>query len=248
MCACKCISWVSAGVTYIDVQITQMELGALVQKVALDFGSGRSAYDVIYADPFQIVAPYRQGLADLNQFNGDKSLPRVPKGIGDFIPTQLAAAGYFENRKTLYTLSYDCPTMIWIYRKDLFEKHHDKMKNDLGFDPTPSDKLTWEQYYQIAGWFNGNAKEVKYGTGHQAKHYDSLQCDFSNVLMACGGEYFKDGETVGLLGSSNPGPCTLDQKPAIEAAQPIGIERYAEHGHREYHENCLGQGPYRSAA
>lgn len=204
--------------TGIDVQITQMQLGALVQKVSLDFGSGRSAYDVIYADPYQIVAPYRQGLADLNQFNDDKSLPSVPKGLDDFIPTQLAAAGYFENKESLYALPYDCPTMIWIYRKDLFDKHHDKMKQDLGFDPTPSDKLTWEQYYQIAAWFNDNAKEVEYGTGHQAKQYDSLQCDFSNVLMAYGGEYFKNGEQVGLLGSSNPGPCTLDQKSSIEAA------------------------------
>lgn len=205
--------------TGIDVKITQMELGAIVQKVALDFGSGRSAYDVIYADPFQIVAPYHKGLADLSQYNDDKSLPTVPKGLEDFIPTQLAAAGYFENRKSLYALPYDCPTMIWIYRKDLFAKYHDRMKTDLGFDPTPSDKLTWEQYYQIAEWFNDNkVEEVKYGTGHQAKQYDSLQCDFSNVLMAYGGEYFKDGNKVGLLGSSDPGPCMLDQKPAIEAA------------------------------
>lgn len=205
--------------TGIDVKITQMELGALVKKVALDFGSGRSAYDVIYADPFQIVAPYHQGLADLKEFNSDDSLPSVPEGLGDFIPTQLAAAGYFENRKTLYTLPYDCPTMIWIYRKDLFAKYHDQMKKDLGFDPTPSDKITWEQYYKIAEWFNSDhVKEVKYGTGHQAKQYDSLQCDFSNVLMAYGGEYFNNGNQVGLIGSSDPGPCMLDQKPAIEAA------------------------------
>ncbi|RJS93374.1 substrate-binding domain-containing protein [Salinisphaera sp. Q1T1-3] len=205
--------------TGITVNITQMELGALVQKVALDFGSGRSAYDVIYADPYQIVAPYRQGLTDLNTLNGKNGLPAIPKGVGDFIPTQLGAAGYFENRKSLYALPYDCPTMIWIYRKDLFDKYHDRMAADLGFDPTPSDKITWEQYYRIAEWFNGDhVKEVKYGTGHQAKQYDSLQCDFSNVLMAYGGEYFNNGDRVGLLGSAEPGPCTLDQPAAIEAA------------------------------
>ncbi|MGB7755181.1 MAG: extracellular solute-binding protein [Salinisphaera sp.] len=206
--------------TGIDVKITQLELGDLVKKVALDFGSGRSAYDVIYADPYQVVAPYHQGLMDLNTLNGKDGLPAVPKGIDDFIPTQLGAAGYFGNRKELYALPYDCPTMIWIYRKDLFDKYHDQMQKDLGFDPTPSAKITWEQYYQIAKWFNGDhVKEVKYGTGHQAKQYDSLQCDFSNVLMAYGGEYFNNGDQVGLLGSAKPGPCTLDQQPAIEAAQ-----------------------------
>src|SRR5699024_8186993 len=49
--------------------------------------------------------------------------------------------------------------------------------------------------------------------------YDSLQCDFSCVLMAYGGEYFQNGNEVGRLGTENPGPCTLDQKPAIEAAK-----------------------------
>ncbi|WP_423822521.1 sugar ABC transporter substrate-binding protein [Salinisphaera sp. SPP-AMP-43] len=206
--------------TGINVQITQLQLGDLVKKVALDFGSGRSAYDVIYADPWQVLSPYHKALVDLNTLNGKDGLPAVPKGLDDFIPTQLAGAGYFGDREKLYTLPYDCPTMIWIYRRDLFDKYHDQMQKDLGFDPTPSDKITWEQYYQIAEWFNGDqAKEVKYGTGHQAKQYDSLMCDFTNVLMAYGGEYFKNGDKVGLLGSAEPGPCTLDQKPAIEAAK-----------------------------
>jgi len=77
------------NLTGIKVQISQMELGALVQKVALDFGSGRAAYDVIYADPYQVLAPYVDGLVDLNTFMADKNLPQVPQGIGDFISTQL---------------------------------------------------------------------------------------------------------------------------------------------------------------
>src|SRR5699024_929862 len=162
--------------TGINVEITQMQLGALVKKVALDFGAGRSAYDVIYADPYQVVAPYHAGLADLKALNSESGLPTIPKGLEDFIPAQLAAAGYFGGKKELYALPYDCPTMIWFYRKDLFDKYHDQMTKDLGFDPTPSEKLTWEQYYQIAEWFNGDqVTEVKYGTGHQAKQYDSLQ-------------------------------------------------------------------------
>lgn len=206
--------------TGINVNITEMQLGALVQKVALDFGAGRSAFDVIYADPYQVLAPYHQGLADLNAFIGDDSLPSVPQGIGDFIPTQLAAAGRFGESDSLYTLPYDCPTMIWIYRRDLFEKYRDRMKQDLGFDPMPSDSTTWEQYYQIAGWFGqGNASEVEYGTGHMAQQYDSLMCDFSNVLFAYGGDYFDNGQHIGLVGSESPGASQLTSDASLEAAR-----------------------------
>ena len=205
--------------TGIDVQISQLELGELVQKVALDFGSGEGRYHVIYADPYQVLAPYYQGLANLNDFNEDDNFPSVPKGLQDFIPTQLTASGRFENDEDLLALPYDCPTMIWMYRKDLFEKYSDQMSQDLGFDPTPSDSVTWEQYYQIAEWFNDNAKQdVASGTGQMAKQYDSLMADFSDVLWAYGGNYFENGEQLGNLGSEDPGPSILDQPEAIEAA------------------------------
>lgn len=205
--------------TGITVNIQQMELASLVQKVGLDFGAGTSQYHVIYADPYQVLAPFYQGFIDLNQFISDSSLPQPPNGVSDFIPTQLEGAGRFLDEKALYALPYDCPTMIWIYRKDLFDKYQKQMQQDLGFDPTPSDNITWEQYYQIADWFNKNAKaDVPYGTGHQAKQYDSLQCDFSNILWAYGGDYFPNGAQVGTIGTLKPGPSLLDQPAAIEAA------------------------------
>lgn len=204
--------------TGIRVNILQLELNALVQKVALDIGSGQGSYQAIYADPYQILAPYREALASLDDFNADESLPSIPKGKEDFIPAQLDAAGRFEREETLYALPYDCPTMIWMYRKDLFEKYADRMSQDLGFDPMPSDESTWEQYYQIARWFNDNVEEVPYGTGHQAKQHDALMCDFSNVLWSYGGDYFEDGQRVGGLGTADPGPSLLDSPEAIEAA------------------------------
>jgi multiple sugar transport system substrate-binding protein len=204
--------------TGIDVKINQLELGALVQKVSLDVSSGDPTIHVIYADPYQVLAPFSAALADLNEFNENDDFPSVPKGLGDFIPTQLAAAGRFADEETLYALPYDCPTMIWMYRKDLFQKYGDQMSQDLGFDPMPSTSSTWDQYYQIAQWFNDNADDVNYGTGHQAKQYDSLMCDFSNILWAYGGDYFENGEQVGKIGTEDPGPALLDQSKAVEAA------------------------------
>ncbi len=206
------------NLTGIDVKINQLELGALVQKVSLDVSSGDPTIHVIYADPYQVLAPFSAALVDLNEFNENDDFPSVPKGLGDFIPTQLDAAGRFDDQETLYALPYDCPTMIWMYRRDLFEKYGNQMSQDLGFDPMPSTSSTWDQYFQIAQWFNDNADEVNYGTGHQAKQYDSLMCDFSNVLWAYGGDYFENGEQVGRIGTEDPGPALLDEPKAIEAA------------------------------
>ncbi|MEU6040445.1 extracellular solute-binding protein [Actinomadura sp. NPDC047616] len=205
--------------TGIRVNIVTLELSALVQKVALDLASGEAQYQVIYADPYQVLAPYSKGLVELRELAADPSLPPLPGGFGDFIPTQLDAAGRFAASDKVFALPYDCPTMIWQYRRDLFDKYHDRMAADLGFDPTPGDDSTWEQYYAIAKWFTDNVDDVPYGTGHQAKQHDSLMNDFSNVLWAHGGSYFDDDPAVGRLGTVDPGPCRLDADAAVTAAE-----------------------------
>ena len=204
--------------TGIDIKISQLELTALVQKVALDLASGLGSYQILYADPYQVLAPYHAALADLNTFNADPNLPKV-QDLDDFIPTQLDAAGKFVDRETIYALPYDAPTMIWIYRKDIFEANRDRMQQDLGFDPMPNENSTWEQYYETAKWITENKPDgIPYGSGHQAKQHDSLMNDFSNVLWAYGGDYFDDGVNVGRFGSDDPGEPRLDSPEAIEAA------------------------------
>ena len=205
--------------TGIDVKISQLELSALVQKVALDFASGIGAYDVVYADPYQILAPYSAALAELNEFNDDPDLPKV-QDLEDFIPVQLDAAGRFVDRDKLFALPYDAPTLIWMYRKDIFEKHKERMQDDLGFDPIPNDGSTWEQFYEMSKWIRENAQDdVPYGSGHQAKQHDSLMNDFSNVLWGYGGDYFENGADVGRYGSDDPGEPLLDRPEAIEGAE-----------------------------
>src|SRR3954454_1873559 len=97
--------------TGIDIKITQLELSALVQKVALDFAGGQGAYQIVYADPYQILAPYHEALVDLTTMMQDPGLPKL-EDVGDFIPTQLDAAGRFVDKDKLYALPYDAPTMI----------------------------------------------------------------------------------------------------------------------------------------
>ena len=59
--------------TGININIVTLELSALVQKVALDLASGRSTYQVIYADPYQVLAPYARGLVDLRELTPPRS-------------------------------------------------------------------------------------------------------------------------------------------------------------------------------
>jgi multiple sugar transport system substrate-binding protein len=207
------------ALTGIDIEISQLELSALVQKVALDLASGQGSYQILYADPYQILAPYHAALADLNRFNADPSLPKV-QDLGDFIPTQLDAAGKFVDRDRILALPYDAPTMIWMYRKDILEDNRQRMQQDLGFDPLPRDDTTWEQYYETAKWLTQHKPGgVPYGSGHQAKQHDSLMNDFSNVLWAYGADYFDNGTEVGRFGSDDPGEPRLDSPQAIEAAE-----------------------------
>lgn len=204
--------------TGIKVNIQQMDLGTLVQKVGLDFSAGSSKYHVIYADPYQVLAKYSPKFVDLNTLNNDPALPKIPGGLEDFIQSQLEIDGYMGSKDKLYALPYDCPTMVLAYRTDVIEKIKDGFKAEKGYDPTPNPNMTWDQYYEVAEYINKNAAKlgVKYGTGHQAKQYDSLMCDFSNVLSANGADYFENKD-LGGIGAVNPGKTALTTPEALKA-------------------------------
>ncbi|MGF7239291.1 MAG: hypothetical protein ACQSGP_30685 [Frankia sp.] len=90
--------------TGIKVNIVTLELSAMVQQVALDFASGEAGYHVIYADPYQVLAPYSKALVDLRELMADPAMPPLPGGLGDFIPAQLDAAGKFIDKEKVYCL------------------------------------------------------------------------------------------------------------------------------------------------
>ncbi|MBB6690278.1 extracellular solute-binding protein [Cohnella xylanilytica] len=208
--------------TGIQVNIEQSNLDIVAEKVGLDFNARNANYQLIYADPYQILSKQSKNLADLNDFNNDPSLPHIPGGLEDFIESQLQADGYMGDTEHLYALPYDSPTMVLAYRKDVFDKYKDQFQQEKGYDWTPSANMTWDQYYEISSWINDKVKsgaisEVKYGSGHEAKQHDSLQADFSNVLGAYGADYF-EGENLGSVGAARPGKSLLTSPEAVEAA------------------------------
>jgi multiple sugar transport system substrate-binding protein len=210
--------------TGIKVNITQTNLADVVTKVLLDFTSQAGEIDVIYADPQQIMAPLYGNFTDLRQFIDDPSLPPLPLGLEDFDEMNLIGSGYMIDREKLLAIPYDAPTMTLVYRADIFENstYKDLYQAEKGYDWTPGPNITWEQYRDIAEWINakvadGTITEQVAGTGHQAKQYDSLMCDFSNVLLASGGGYFENPDYA-TWGTATPGGATLDTPEALEAA------------------------------
>lgn len=71
--------------TGIDVNISQLVLTSVEQKVALDLSAHSGQCQVIYADPYNIMAPLSHGFADLTPFLQDRTLPSLPKGDADFV-------------------------------------------------------------------------------------------------------------------------------------------------------------------
>ncbi len=208
-------------ITGIKVKIQSLDFNSMLEKINLDFVSKTGKYQIVYVDPYQTLTKFSKKLVDLNSFNNNEALPHIPGGIEDFFRSQVDVDSYFLNRDKLYTVPFDSPTMILFYRKDILEKYGEKFKADKGYEIIPGDKsFTWEKYYEFAKWINYNVPkdEVKFGCGHQAKQHNSLFVDFSNVLAAYGGNYFKD-RNIGSLGAEDPYNSVINDGKGIRALE-----------------------------
>jgi len=212
--------------TGINVELTQTDIESITIKVLLDFTAESGRLQVFWSDAHQTLPQLYSHIAPLNKFMDDPSLPSIPLGEEDFVRVSWLQAAYFIDKNTVRGIPYTASVIGCMYRKDVFENaaYKDLFMKEKGYDWTPGLNLTWEQWYEIAEWINekvqeGVITEVKWATGHMAKQHDSLQCDFSNVLSAFGGDYFKGKPGLGTYGSDLPGPCTLDEPESIAAAR-----------------------------
>lgn len=210
--------------TGIKIELTRTMLSTLVTKLLLDFTTRAGKIQVFHADPYQTLAPLDGHFVDLRKFMEDPSLPSLPLGREDFTEMNWIGDAYMIDDERVLAIPFSGCQYGLLYRKDVFKKYKDMFVTEMGYDWTPGPNITWDQYYEIAKWINEKAREgviteVEWGTGHMAKMYDSLMCDFSNVLAAFGGDYFKGHPTVGTYGTDLPGRCTLNEPEAIEAAR-----------------------------
>ncbi len=191
-----------SDLTGINIKIFAVDFDTLVQKINLDFISKAGKYQIVYVDPYQTLNRFYQSFEILNGYNEDPSMPHIKGFMNDFSDFQTETISCFEDENNIYTIPFDSTTMILFYRKDIFQKYKDQYYSDMGYDWTPGTKdFTWERYIQIARWINENVPddEVKYGCGAMAQEHNSIFCEFSNILSAYGGDYFRD-ENIGTLG------------------------------------------------
>lgn len=195
--------------TGIDINIRPIDFDTVMQKISLDLISKTGKYQVIYCDPYRILNRFHNDLEDLNLFMENKLLPQLQVGKDDFFEEQYVVCSYFEDDEEIHSIPFDSTTIIFYYRKDVFDDYADEFYEDMGYDWTPGTKdFTWERYIEVSKWIDDNVPNdiVEYGSGQMAKNHNSIMCDFSNVLASNGGDYFLDERlnTYGLESFESP--------------------------------------------
>ena len=189
-------------VTGINVKIRALDFDTLVQKINLDFIAEAGKYQLVYIDPYQTLNRFYNYLEILNPYNEDQSLPKIKGFTEEFFDDQTTISSNFLDNKNLYSVPFDSTTMIFYYRKDIFDKYRNKFYEEMGYDWTPgTSNFTWDRYYEVAKWIDSNVpnEEVQYGSGLMAQEHNSIFCEFSNILASYGGDYFSD-KNINTLG------------------------------------------------
>lgn len=181
--------------TGIKVRIQNMDFDTLNDRINMDFISQAGIYDVIYVDPYRTLVRFPHALCDLNIFEENEQLPHIVKGLNSFLPEQVEICSYFQKKNKLLAIPFDSTTMIFYYRKDIFEKYAKEMERDLGYIPVPgSTEFTWERFIEVSRWMDKHIpkKEILYPCITMSAPHSSLYSEFSNILNAYGGDYFYD--------------------------------------------------------
>jgi len=115
--------------------------------------------------------------------------------LKDINPPSLTSYGEFpQGSGKLYGLPCEQDALAYVVRKDLFQEA--KYNRDL------APARNWDEYYDIAEFFN-RPEQGLYGTAmHFAAAYDAITCNFNQILWSWGGELW-DGKakTDGFINS-----------------------------------------------
>jgi multiple sugar transport system substrate-binding protein len=197
------------ALTGINVEVERYEGEAVLQKIAFDLNSKVGRYDLIiqvYFDMGKLVTK-KQILPISKFFSNPKLHDPTFEPQKDLFPVW-KTMGRYEGE------SYGYPMMIltmytW-YRKDLFEdlKEQKKFKEQFGYDLSPPKD--WNEYKDIAKFFN-RPEEGIYGTLIQGKKHMALWQEYINFLYSFGGA---------ILDTDDPsqyGDIVINSPEAIEA-------------------------------
>ena len=175
--------------TGIEVEVQQIPLSSYQEKVFLEFGSARTAFDVVIGDSQWIGRGATRGLyLELTDW-----LPTVV----DLDSVHPRAARYLceypEGSGRWYAAPCETDAVGLAYRKDWLEDPAEKaaFRERYGRELAVPD--TWEEFRDVAAFFQ-RPEQKRYGcvlpTG---RAYDALTMGFQNLLWAFGGAWHAEG-------------------------------------------------------
>jgi multiple sugar transport system substrate-binding protein len=197
--------------TGIKVEVERYEAEAVLQKIAFDLNSKEGRYDLIiqvYFDMGRLVT--QQQVTPVSTFYENPNLHNPDfDPMTDLFPVW-KTMGWYDGK------AYGYPAMVltmytW-YRNDLFSDPSEQkaFKEKYGYDLKAPD--TWDQYKQIAEFFN-RPGEGMYGTLVQGKKHMALWQEYINFLYSFGGAILETDDP------SKYGPIVINSPEAIEATE-----------------------------
>jgi multiple sugar transport system substrate-binding protein len=183
--------------TGVEVKVEQIPLSSYQDKVFLEFGNSRTAFDIVIGDSQWIGRGASKGLyVELSDW-----LPTVT----DMTQIHPRAARYLceypEGSNRWYAAPCETDAVGLAYRKDWFLDPAEKSAFQAKYGRALSVPATWEEFRDVAQFFQ-RPEQKRYGcvftTG---RAYDALTMGLQNLLWAFGGAWHEQGShrVVGFL-------------------------------------------------
>jgi multiple sugar transport system substrate-binding protein len=184
----------------IDVEVHQIPWSSYQDQVFLNFGNRETDFDIVIGDSQWLGRGAEQGLyLDLTDWlptNVDLEAlhPRALKYLCEYPP----GSGQY------YAAPCETDAVGFAYRKDWFEDPGEQLAFQTQYGRVLEPPETWEEFRDIAQFFN-RPDEGRFGCALlTGRGYDSLTMGFQQVMWAFGGSWGEFGlfEPVGRLNSA----------------------------------------------
>jgi multiple sugar transport system substrate-binding protein len=210
-----------------SVEVQTFPFGDLFQKIRTAFVSG--------ANPFDILVYASDWAGDIM---GSGYVIEVPKRIQDQVGYTKLIPAYRDRILSwggkIYGLPYDGDAHMMYYRRDLLtdSKYQGNFKAKYGYD-LPAPPKTWQQYYDVAEFFNGMTIDGQtiYGAGtafkpHAQSYWTFLGVAASFAKAPGNPAYFFDPNTMKPQ-INNPGFVkALDLYSSLVKVGPPGVANW----------------------
>ncbi|MCE9594318.1 MAG: extracellular solute-binding protein [Planctomycetes bacterium] len=175
--------------TGVKVTVHQIPLSSYQEKVFLEFGNSRTAFDIVIGDSQWIGRGAESGsYVELTDW-----LPTVV----DLKTIHARAAKYLceypENSGKWYAAPCETDAVGLAYRKDWFDDPKERAAFQAKYGRELAVPTTWDEFEQVATFFF-RPDDKRYGCALQTgRAYDALTMGLQNLLWANGGMWHEEG-------------------------------------------------------